>query len=98
MAAPSLDIWLYDELVAQGHRASHRQVPAALHRRRVGAVDRRSSAAVGVHAAGPVTYPPGVVGPFLEGLLPEGEARVVLEERYGVRRGDVAGLLGADRT
>jgi serine/threonine-protein kinase HipA len=34
-----------------------------------------------------------VVGPFLEGLLPEGEARAVLEQRFGVRRGDVAGLL-----
>lgn len=36
---------------------------------------------------------PAAVGPFLNGLVPEGEARTVLEARYGVRRGDLRGLL-----
>lgn len=33
--------------------------------------------------------------PFLEGLLPEGEARTTIERRFNVRRGDVLGLLAA---
>jgi len=37
----------------------------------------------------------GASRPFIEGLLPEGEARTVLEGTYGVPRGDVFGLLQA---
>lgn len=93
MAAPSLDIWLYGELVAQVTERRTgtfqlRYTEAALERWTVG----RPLLSVSMPLT-PSTYPHGVVGPFLEGLLPEGEARVVLEERYGVRRGDVAGLL-----
>src|SRR5207302_1677965 len=40
-------------------------------------------------------HPPGKVGAFLEGLLPEGQARSTLEDRYGVLRGDTLGLLRA---
>lgn len=40
-------------------------------------------------------YPPAVTGPWLEGLLPEGEARTQIEAVFGVRRGDVFGLLEA---
>lgn len=39
----------------------------------------------------PVKGPP--VERWVEGLLPEGEARTVLEDRFGVRRGDTFGLL-----
>lgn len=40
-------------------------------------------------------YPPGVATPYLEGLLPEGEARTTLEQHFTVRRGDTYGLLAA---
>lgn len=40
-------------------------------------------------------YPPAVTGAWVEGLLPEGEARTQLEALFGVRRGDVFGLLEA---
>lgn len=40
-------------------------------------------------------YPPGVATPYLEGLLPEGDARTVLERYFDVRRGDTHGLLSA---
>jgi serine/threonine-protein kinase HipA len=40
-------------------------------------------------------HPPGKVGAFLEGLLPEGQARSTLEDRYQVIRGDTLGLLRA---
>jgi serine/threonine-protein kinase HipA len=93
MAAPTLDIWLYDELVA---RVTERRTGKFQLRYTDDALDRwavgRPLLSVSMPLA-PSTYPPGVVGPFLEGLLPEGEARSVLEERYGIRRGDVAGLL-----
>jgi serine/threonine-protein kinase HipA len=93
MATPSLDIWLYDELVARvterrTGKFQLRYTDAALERWTVG----RPLLSVSMPLV-PAPYPPQVVGPFLEGLLPEGEARVVLEARYGVRRGDVAGLL-----
>ncbi|HVB05232.1 MAG TPA: HipA domain-containing protein [Acidimicrobiales bacterium] len=38
-------------------------------------------------------YDGDVVGYWLEGVLPEGEARTVLESLYDVRRGDAFGLL-----
>lgn len=93
MAAASLDIWIYGELVARiterrTGKFQLRYTDAALEQWTVG----RPLLSVSMPLA-PSPYPPGVVGPFLEGLLPEGEARVVLEERYGIRRGDVAGLL-----
>ena len=93
MAAPSLAIWLYGELVVwvterRTGTFQLRYTDAALEQWPLG----RPLLSVSMPLI-PSPYPPGVVGPFLEGLLPEGEARVVLEERYGIRRGDVAGLL-----
>lgn len=38
-------------------------------------------------------YPPAVTGAWLEGLLPEGEARTQIEANFDVRRGDVFDLL-----
>jgi serine/threonine-protein kinase HipA len=38
-------------------------------------------------------YPPAKVRPFLEGFLPEGQARSTIERTFGVRRGDAFGLL-----
>lgn len=94
MAARVLDIWLHDELVAHVTERRTgtfqlRYTDAALQRWHVG----RPLVSISMPLT-PAAFPPSVVGPFLEGLLPEGEARVVLEEGYGVRRGDVAGLLG----
>lgn len=43
----------------------------------------------------PDRYPPGTVGPWLDGLLPEGEARTTIERTFGVARGDTYGLLQA---
>lgn len=43
----------------------------------------------------PGPFAPARVAAFLEGLLPEGEARTTIESRFGVRRGDRLGLLRA---
>jgi serine/threonine-protein kinase HipA len=40
-------------------------------------------------------YPQGVVRAFLDGLLPEGEARKVLARDFGIRESDTFGLLRA---
>lgn len=40
-------------------------------------------------------HAPAAVTPYFEGLLPEGQARNVLEDEFGVRRGDTFGLLAA---
>lgn len=40
-------------------------------------------------------YSPGAATPYLEGLLPEGDARTVLERHFQIRRGDTFGLLAA---
>lgn len=40
-------------------------------------------------------YARGTATPYLEGLLPEGEARTALERCFRVRRGDTHGLLAA---
>lgn len=90
MAAPSLELWLHDVLVARvterrTGRFQLRYTDDAMQRWPLGRPLLSESMPLA-----PTTYPPGVVGPFLEGLLPEGEARGVLEERYGVRRGDVS--------
>lgn len=41
------------------------------------------------------TYPQGVVRAFLDGLLPEGEARRVVARDFGVRENDTFGLIQA---
>jgi serine/threonine-protein kinase HipA len=43
----------------------------------------------------PERYPQGVVRPFLDGLLPEGEARRTIAREFGVRPDDTFGLIGA---
>ncbi|WP_166353244.1 HipA domain-containing protein [Phytoactinopolyspora limicola] len=40
-------------------------------------------------------HSPSVVTPYFEGLLPEGPARSILEEEFGIRRGDTFSLLAA---
>jgi serine/threonine-protein kinase HipA len=93
MTGAALDLWLYDVLVAhvverRTGKFQLRYTEAALDRWPLG----RPLLSVSMPLT-PSTHPPRVVGPFLEGLLPEGEARVLLEEEYEVRRGDVVGLL-----
>ena len=93
MPAPSLDVWLHGVLVAQ---VTERRTGRFQLRYRDEALARWPRGRPLLSVSMPLRvepFPPGVVGPFLDGLLPEGEARAVLEDRYGLRRGDVAGLL-----
>jgi serine/threonine-protein kinase HipA len=43
----------------------------------------------------PERYSHGVVRPFLEGLLPEGESRLVIAQRFDLRASDTYGLIRA---
>jgi len=43
----------------------------------------------------PQPYPPGVVGPFLDGLLPEGDARRAIADDFNVKASDTYGLIRA---
>lgn len=93
MPTPVLDLWLHGVLVARvtedrAGRFQLRYLDAVLERWPLG----RPLLSVSMPLT-PDPHPPGVVGPFLDGLLPEGEARAALEQHYGIRRGDVAGLL-----
>lgn len=94
MARPApLDLWLYGARVAT---VVERRTDTFQLSYTDEAFDRWPSGRPLLSVALPLipdAHPPGAVGPFLEGLLPEGEARSILEERYGVRRGDVHGLL-----
>lgn len=92
---PALDVWLYDVHVA---RVTERRTGRFQLTYTADALERwprgRPLLSVSMPLV-PSPHPPSVVGPFLEGLLPEGEARTILESTYGVRRGDVRGLLAA---
>lgn len=93
--AAGLDLWLYGVHVAQ---VSERRTGKFTLRYTEDALERWSRGRPLLSVSLPLTpdrVSPSQVGPFLEGLLPEGESRAVLEERYGLRRGDVAGLLAA---
>lgn len=93
--AADLDIWLYGVHVAEVAEGRTRRFQLSYTDEALARWPRgRPLLSVSL----PLTserLPPSRVGPFLEGLLPEGEARAVLEERYSLRRGDVAGLLAA---
>jgi serine/threonine-protein kinase HipA len=61
-------------------------------------IDRLGQGALCLSVALPVrsgTYRHDMVERWVEGLLPEGETRTVLERRFGVRRGDTFALLCA---
>lgn len=93
MPTPSLDLWLHGVLAAQ---VTERRTGRFQLRYRDEALARWPRGRPLLSVSMPLRaepFPPAVVGPFLDGLLPEGEARAVLEERYGLRRGDVAALL-----
>ena len=90
-----LDVWLSGVHVAE---LRERRTGAAELRYTEEALDqfRRGAPVVSVSLpARPEPYSPGVVRPFLEGMLPEGEARTALERQCDVRRGDLYGLLAA---
>ena len=89
---PELAVLLGDAHVATLHRTRGglelAYLPSTVSRLGVGGVCLSLSLRV---AAKPVKGAP--VDRWVEGLLPEGEARTVLEDRFGVRRGDTFGLL-----
>jgi serine/threonine-protein kinase HipA len=61
-------------------------------------VDRFGVGGLALSMALPVDDHPHAGAPverWVEGILPEGEARTVLEDRFGVRRGDSFGLVAA---
>lgn len=92
-----LDVWLDGRVVAT--LTQRRDLTLAY---TYEAVDRYGVGGVALSLALPVDNRPYVgqrVERWVEGLLPEGEARTVLESRFSVRRGDVFGLIseiGAD--
>lgn len=91
--APALDVWLYGTHVAQvfERRTGKFQLEYTAE-----AFARWPTGRPLLSVALPLVrgrHGPGLTDSFLEGLLPEGEARTVLEARHGVRRGDVRGLL-----
>jgi serine/threonine-protein kinase HipA len=89
---PELEVLLGDAHVATLRRTRSElelaYLPSIVERLGVGGVCLSMSLRV---AAKPVNGAP--VERWVEGLLPEGEARTVLEDRFGVRRGDTFGLL-----
>ncbi|WP_432546156.1 HipA domain-containing protein [Kineococcus sp. SYSU DK004] len=95
-ARPSpLQVWLRGERVAELVEVRSRHLRL---RYTAAAVERWGEGAVLLSAALPVRSEPHTLGatrPFVEGLLPEGEFRTVLEQRFGVPRGDAGRLLAA---
>jgi serine/threonine-protein kinase HipA len=89
---PELEVLLGDAHVATLRRTRNglelAYSPSTVTRLGVGGVCLSLSLRV---AAKPVTG--ALVERWVEGLLPEGEARTVLEDLFGVRRGDTFGLL-----
>lgn len=92
---PRLEIWLHGRVIAE-LEMSRRQSP--LLRYREDYVAERGDGAPGLSVPLPVSSRPfrgDVVGYWMESLLPEGEARTVLEQYFGARRGDGFALLAA---
>jgi len=91
----SLDVWLDDALVAR-LTVNRRREPRL--RYLSAYVDQRGEGALGLSVPLPVAgrpYRGDVVDHWIEGLLPEGETRTVLERYFRIRRGDGFGLLRA---
>lgn len=92
---PPLAAWLHGERVAQltydGLRGVQLQYTTP-------AVERFGINGLALSASLPVRvgpYPPDRCAPYLDRLLPEGNARSLLERRFGVPRGDTFHLLEA---
>jgi serine/threonine-protein kinase HipA len=91
----TLDVWLGDRVVAE-LTMSRRQL--AQLRYREDYVAERGEGALGLTVPLPVSgrrYKGELVDYWIESLLPEGEARTVLEQYFRVRRGDGFALLTA---
>jgi serine/threonine-protein kinase HipA len=90
-----LTVWLHAEPVAD-LRSDRRGQLSLRYRQNV--TDRLGQGALCLSVALPVRPAPyrhDAVERWIEGLLPEGETRTVLERRFAVRRGDSFGLLSA---
>jgi len=96
MRAAALDVWLHGIRIAVLTEARTRKMQL---RYTDEAAQRFTNGSAVLSVALPMTasrrHPPGIVGPWLEGLLPEGEARTTMERSYEVLRGDTYGLLQA---
>jgi serine/threonine-protein kinase HipA len=90
-----LAVWLGDQHVADLHEPRARQIRLVY---TSGAVDRFGAGGLALSASLPVRAAPygaRETEPYLEGLLPEGEARTRIERTFGVPRGDTFRLLAA---
>lgn len=96
MAGPEpLRLWLHGDPVAEAREARTGELTL---RYTEAAIARWPLNTPVLSVSLPLTdarYPPSTATPYLEGLLPEGDARATLEARFGVRRGDTHGLLAA---
>ena len=95
MTGATLTVWMHADPVAD--LALDRRGRLTL-RYRPEVVDRLGQGALCLSVALPVRSTPHRHDPverWIEGLLPEGETRTVLEQRFAVRRGDTFGLLCA---
>lgn len=96
MSPKLLDVWMYGTRVAELREARTGKI--VLHYTDEAAARWTNGQPV-LSASLPMVadrrHSPGPVGRWLEGLLPEGEARTSIERTMGVRRGDVFGLLAA---
>jgi serine/threonine-protein kinase HipA len=95
VSGQGLTVWLHADPVAD--LALDRRGRLSL-RYRPEVVDRLGQGALCLSVALPVGSAPhrhDAVERWIEGLLPEGETRTVLERRFAVRRGDTVGLLSA---
>lgn len=94
MTADELLVWLHGEPVAvitrQRGRSRLTYTGTALDRYPLGSPLLSLSLPVSERR-----FPPGTVGPFLDGLLPEGEARTAIARDVGVPRSDTFGLIRA---
>jgi serine/threonine-protein kinase HipA len=91
----ALTVWLYADPVADLRPDRRGQLSL---RYRPDVIDRLGQGALCLSVALPVRSAPyrhDAVERWIEGLLPEGETRTVLERRFSVRRGDSFGLLCA---
>ena len=90
--ANELAVWLYGERIAIVARERERPrlvyTEEALRRYALGTPLLSLSLPVGNRR-----YPQGIVRPFLDGLLPEGESRNSIARDVGVRPGDTYGLI-----